>query len=172
MTFITHPLHRNTEIYIFCRKTHTSSTVGDFFSFRKTTGKIASTLCAPSSQIFYSIKGCRPFMTFGTFPKHRGICINIFCRKALTTSFLCNIICYINIESSLTVLCIMSLDWGAFLFWCNMFLYWDNLLAWYNTFLFWCNIFLYWDNLLAWYNMFSAWCTTPSTPSSLKNILC
>ena len=99
MTLITHPLHWNTEIYIFCRKTHTSSTVGDFFSFRKTTGKIASALCAPSSHVFYSIKGCRPFITFGTFPKHRGICINIFCRKALTTSFLCNIIYYINTDT-------------------------------------------------------------------------
>ncbi|GES89440.1 hypothetical protein RCL_jg606.t1 [Rhizophagus clarus] len=44
MTFITHPLNRITEIYIFCRKTHTSSTVSDFLSFRKTTGKITSTL--------------------------------------------------------------------------------------------------------------------------------
>jgi len=126
MTFITHLLHQNTEICIFRRKTYTSFTMSNFLSFRKTTGKIASTLCAPSSHIFYSIKGCRPFMTFGTFPKHRGICINIFCRKALTTSFLCNIICYINIESSLTtfsVLCIMSLDWSTFLFWCNMSLY-------------------------------------------------
>jgi len=155
MTLITHPLHQNTEIYIFCKKTHTSSTVSDFLSFQKTTGKITSTLWAPSFHIFYLIKSYSPFMTFDTSPKHLSICINIFCRKALTTSFLCNIICYINIELSLTtssVLCIISLDWNTFLFWCNMSLYWDNLLVWYNT--------------------FSAWCITSLASSFLKNILC
>src|SRR6266542_4928424 len=116
MTLITHPLHQNTEIYIFCRKTYTSFTVDDFFSFRKITEKIASTLCTLSSYIFYLIKSCRPFITFGTFLKHQGICINIFCKKVLTTSFLCNIIYYINIESLLMILFIMFLNWDTFLF--------------------------------------------------------
>ena len=78
MTLITHPLHQNTEIYIFCRKTYTSSTVSNFLSFQKTTGKITSTLWVSSFHIFYSIKSCRPFMTFGTSLKYQGICINIF----------------------------------------------------------------------------------------------
>jgi len=79
------PLHRNTEIYIFRKKTHT---MRNFLRFHKTTRKITSTLWAPSSHIFYSIKSCRPFMTFGTSPKHRSICINIFSRNALSCATL------------------------------------------------------------------------------------
>src|SRR6266542_3653487 len=47
MTFITHPLHQNAEIYVFHGKTHTSSTVSNFFSFYKTTRNIARTLWTP-----------------------------------------------------------------------------------------------------------------------------
>ena len=110
MTFITHPLHRNTEICIFRRKTHTSFTMSNFLSFHKTTRKMTSTLWAPSSHIFYSIKSCRPFMTFSTSPKHWSIYINIFDRNALTASFLCDTVCYINIKSSF-----LSLYWNKFL---------------------------------------------------------
>ncbi len=114
MTFITHPLHQNIEIYIFHKKTYTFFTMSNFLSFQKTIKKIISILYISSSHIFYSIKDYRPFMTFGTFSKHLSICINIFCKKILTTLFLCNTVCYVNRLICNMLFLIMSLYQNRF----------------------------------------------------------
>ena len=115
MTLITHPLHWNTEIYIFCRKTHTSSTVGDFFSFWKTTGKITSILWTPSSHIFYSIRVVDHSWPLAHLQSIRVSVLTYSVERHLPPRSCAMLYQYWIVVDYIFVLCIMSLDWCTFL---------------------------------------------------------